>query len=377
MNVQDLILQWIIVRSFENRPQIIAFYLDFLAKLFRKYSGASFFSETEKEYLGVCCINLYTSCSQFIAEELFSELIGLTVRQTGEKLFIDLVMKNILENSMVQKYYTPIMINIISAIMNETGGRSILKQEYIAILEKLCYSLQNEVRMKAVLIVKNLYLINPGLVGSNIQSNDNQLITAVEHLIQQQGAVGQQTPVTLQPPQMNGYMTQSQTLVQGMRPEGDSFVEDKQFEEYNQEEYIETEANSQFADEQESMYYEDELEDLSGQVANPQLLEQVDAYIKNLLDVDDEFALQYLKYMNNWVRDKQMEDYIVARANWILIKTIKFTQEMSIQGIDLQKSECYDLVFDIIKAYSERDFIMSELIENTLFDLIDTVRLFE
>jgi hypothetical protein len=61
-------------------------------------------------------------------------------------------------------------------LMSETGGHSLLKPEYIQILEGLCYTQVNENKLKNLTVIKNLYMISPQIVKPNIQSRDLHLV---------------------------------------------------------------------------------------------------------------------------------------------------------------------------------------------------------
>ena len=55
-------------------------------------------------------------------------------------------------------------------------------------------------------------------------------------------------------------------------------------------------------------------------MTDPKKLEQVDAFLINLLDSVEDFVVSYLDYMLKWISDPKMEEYLVIRANWIIIK---------------------------------------------------------
>ena len=344
-----------------------------------KYSGASFFNETEKQYLASCCIQLSVLTSPYVAENILSQLIGLAVRQTGEEKFIDVVMWHFKENELVKKFNYGIVLNVLTAILNETGGRSLLRVDYIKLLEELCYNLQdmsNNAKMSSLMIIKRLYTLDPQLISANIQSRDTKLIQCIELLVQQNGgnvipnAAPNQDQLSMQRVQQQS--PQQQVGIQNFN----QIQEDSAREEYNTaREYAQ---DSSYADQdftgEEEEYEEDVLEDLSDHVQHPLLLKQVDAFIKNILEVEEDYALKYLMYMKAWVDDPQFEEPIEFRSNWILVKTIKYTQEFSANGIDLQMQTHYDQVFDIISGFTEKSCFMAQLEENTIFDVIDTVK---
>lgn len=85
MNVQDLVLQWIFVRSFESRPSLLTYFIDLLIKILKNYSGANFFHQVERDYLICCCVWLFIHFRMYVDDELFNELIWLTARQSKEE----------------------------------------------------------------------------------------------------------------------------------------------------------------------------------------------------------------------------------------------------------------------------------------------------
>ena len=98
-------------------------------------------------------------------------------------------------------------------------------------------------------------------------------------------------------------------------------------------------------------------------------MEQVDAFIKNILVVDESYAVEYLKYMKKWVSDPKMEEYVLIRLNPIMIKIIRYTQKISSVGIDTDKLDVYQLIFEIFEVFSTMEDWMLEVEENTLFDI--------
>lgn len=305
----------------------------------------------------------------YVDDELYTQLIKLMVRQTGEAKFIHIIMSLTKNNDVVQKYHFGDLLDIILVLMSETGGHSLLKAEYIQILEELCYSQVNENKLKNLTVIKNLYMINPQIVKPNIQSRDLHLVQAIETLIMQQGG-GMMTDRSVNPnqealskdpqnvPTINHQIVESELAENQDQTFGLDGQDDQSF--------VDGEALSE-----DNEY--SELSDLDDQVTDPEILKQVDAYINNLLNQEDEYALEYLQYMNSWVTDPSMVEYIAARANHIIIKTIKHLQEVSMEGMNLMKKEHYNFAFGIVSKFAFNTDFMLELNENSVFDLIDTV----
>lgn len=271
--------------------------------------------------------------------------------------------------------------------MTETGGQNLLQEKYIKILEDMCYSQVNENKLKNLTILKNLYMLNPSFVKPLIQTRDLHLVQAIETLILQQGGMQSERAMV---PSQNEHVFDSNQLEQiqnakynapnsqrndqtfrGEIAQPNSYNEGSGYDQYygNEEDYDDD-------DDDDESDFSRLFKDISDQVTNPEILEQLDTVLKSLLKVEEDEAFEYLSYINQWMLDPSMVEYTHPRGEAIASQMIKYLQKLSQQGIDLERKDHYDLAISIISIYSSKKEYMLQLSENSVFDLIDTVSLF-
>src|SRR3990167_1038946 len=105
MDVQDLVLQWIFLRSFEMRPHLTTFYIQFLTELMTKYAGANLLTEQERSLVITSFIQLYIACSRYLDTSYFHNLVALICSNGGWSPFFYVLEWNLKENQIIERFH--------------------------------------------------------------------------------------------------------------------------------------------------------------------------------------------------------------------------------------------------------------------------------
>lgn len=328
IDVQDLVFKWVYLRSFELRPELINFMIEFLLHILKKYAGSDILEQIEKEILAFSVVQLHISFSIYVSAKYFEELIVLLLLQLGDHNLVAVLMSYMIGSNYVKKFHQGTIAFFLETIMAKSGGQSLLKPEYLQILEQMSYSNQKNVQLQCLMLAKELYKLDPQLVAENVQSKDTELLSAIQHLIKKE--------------------------------QGDEVITDE----------------PQSPEKLESHQYSQSGTDNSHQTgysATKGNINEIETFCNDLVESDDNFALQYLQYMRSWVDDDEYQEGLVTKADSITSQIIKYIQMISCRGLELSKEEVYTLIFDIFDVTIDKKNFVDNLDEETIFDFIDTV----
>lgn len=360
LDVVDLIIQSIWIRSYELRPSISSLIVQFLTAVLQKLYGNQVFSQPECEYLVAATIQLRLNCSLYIPREI-EALEKLTLVTAGEKIFVKVIMWNATQSQVLLNFHPSIILDLLDLVCSSGGGTSLLRQDYLAIIEALCYKedgTSQEYKMKGVNLVKRLYTLNPQMVEACCSTRDTQLIQAVQHFLQKDGIQISTVPLPSDP-------ITNESNLQIVEPNEQFDDEEHDIE---MDDDIDDEEEQPFSDDEESIVVQEPPKTIS---KGP--LGQLETFIANFENIADSQKITYLSMLKNWMNDPKMIKFIGIKADEIITCIIHFMQYFSSEGVSYENAQLYSLEFDILDKFADNSEITHNVTENPAFDLFDTV----
>ena len=342
MDVQDLVLQWVFLRSFEARPQLTTFFIQFLTELLRKYAGANLLLEVEKNLLMCSIIQLYVTCNKYVGLQFFSDLFDLAVKQTGSVVFLGAIEARLRESRVLDDYHMDNIMDMVQYFIIRLQPAEISKiNGLLQVLIAHCHTHTNtQPTMKIIQMLTFLYTRNRPAVDQafNPGSREDALvIAAIHHLLEKQKTVQMQGPF-LQP-------IKNEVIEEPGRGDGEG-----------------SDQNDAHSDD-------------PNQVLDPELMEMksnLESFLNNFLRSDDAMAFQYLQLVMEWIEEPKMESLMVANANDIIGSLIKYFQKLYTK-FESTKIKYYLLLIDILEKLSSREELVKALCEAVTFELFDTL----
>ena len=348
MDVQDLVLQWIFYRSFEFRPHITTYFIQFLAEILKKYAGAPLFLEAEKNLIISSSFQLYLTCSKYVDANYFFQLFQLVLSQTGCLAFLAVLEWHCRENKIIEEFHMEHIFEMALIVTKFIQPQEVPRvSQFVQILQNFCYSNMNQTgpTLKAIQILATFYKKNPEAIIRTFPNRDDKVLAAVKRL----GDTAASSDVS--PTSVNkNYGSRSQTPVN--QPTKNEII-------------VEPERDPEDMSHNGS---QDENVDQNFMV----LKGQMDSFLNNFLRADDAVCLKYLQIVNDWLNEPRMEPLLVANANDIIGNLVKFFQRICAK-VDVNRVKTYITVLETIRQIADSDHILKGLCETATFELFDTM----
>ena len=194
MDVQDLILQWIFLRSFEMRPQLTTFYIQFLVELMTKYAGANLLSEQERTLVITACFQLFITCGKYVDGSYFLNLVSLIAANGGWSTFFSVLQWNLTENQIIERFHLGDIIDLAILGIKFVPGSHIGQLSVLAkALIDRCHSNVKpapELLRKCIELLAQLYILNPEVIESYFADPQDEVMVAIRHVAERGGIQG-------------------------------------------------------------------------------------------------------------------------------------------------------------------------------------------
>jgi hypothetical protein len=350
MDVQDLVLQWVFLRSFETRPQLTTYFINFLSGIMEKYSGANLFLEEEKFLLVTSSIYLYINCNRYVNLSYFSILFRGLVTQVGSLYILKLIEVLLKENEILDEFHSDHILAIIQEITKFISPMEVSQAgSTVALLIQMVYAQKNNTTtMLSLQILSSFHLRAPHFVENFFQNSEDQALIAIQTLSQQ--LMANDEGAELQAGMMSHQMTRNED--------------------------VELPKESVYEDEDDGLHQEASENGDDGMDDSGALKIQIDTLLRELPKLKDyETQLQYLEYLSDWLGQPEMETFLVKRANELLTVLLAIFQNIS-QKLNLNHADMYLVMTAIFEKMSDNDTFVKALKDEPLFEFFDTVSLF-
>lgn len=337
MDVQDLVLQWVFLRSFEARPQLTTYFIQFLSELLKRYAGANLMMEAEKNLLICSALQLYITCYRYVDASYFSLLFQLTIQQTGCTQFLSVVDWQLRENKIVEEFHMDQVIDILQMTTAFISTTEV--QAFTAIWRALidfCYNnlgTKQPITTKCLRFLAILCTLSYETIESLFNEPDDQVLVAVRHLIEQ-GV----TPV-------KGQVLNTKNEV--IEEPGEDPLD-----------------NSDMGDR------DDDVVEM-----NPELLAQrgqVDSFLNNFLRADESLSYKYMLMVKQWIDEPEMEEILIENINDIIGSLITHFQRIC-GNVEISRLRSYMLIVHLLGTMGDNEHIAKSLSEKVCFELFDTM----
>jgi hypothetical protein len=339
LDVQDLVLQWVFARSFEARPHLTTFFIQFLTELLKKYAGANFLADAEKNLILCSAIQLYVTCNRYVDPSYFTMLFQLVINQTGGIMFLSMVDWNIKENKIIEDFHMDHMLDIIQVIAGSIHATEVPKTQSICqTMIGLCYARKNkQTTMKCIQILTNFYTKNKDFMQRLFKGPNDEVLVAIHHLAEQGGDLHKGS-------YNNGMLIKNEIIEEPGRSQNPSDEGDNNSEGQDQD-------------------VDYEFLELKG---------QMDSFLNNFLRADDAMAFKYLQLVKDWIQEPRMESLLQSNINDILTSLIKYFQKLY-SKFDPVKMKYYVLMLENLELLCGKEEMVKNLQETVTFELFDTL----
>lgn len=342
MDVQDLVLQWVFLRSFEARPQLTTYFIQFLTELLKKYAGANLMMDSEKNILICSCIQLYITCYRYVDASYFSLLFQLTIKQTGCSMFLNMIEWQLKENKIIEEFHMDQILEILQIISGFIPGPDINRFGNLwRILIDFCYSnltAKQPTTAKCLRFLGIIYLTMPDSIERLFAKHDDQVLIAIKHLAEKENGA---TPKT--------------------KGGQNSAIRNEVIEEPGQDPYDNSDQGDQQDDDKHDVDYD--LLSLKG---------QIDGFLNNFLRADENTAYKYMICVKEWLDEPRMESLLSENANSILSNLVAHLQQIC-GTIEPYRLKAYLLIVELLSLMADNEQIVKAINDKVCFELFDTM----
>lgn len=343
MDVQDLVLQWVLLRSFEARPQLTTYFIEFLTGLLKKYASANLMVEVEKNLLICCCFQLYITCWRYVDSSYFTMLFQLAIKQAGCSLFLNLIEWQLKENKIIEEFHMDQILDILQIIINFIPGSEIHRISNLwGILINFCYhnfTMQQPTTAKCLRFLGTIYLIQPRSIEQLFTNQDDQVLVTIKHLAEKEKS---------SLPKNHG--------VQG------SATRNEVIEEPGQDPY-------------DGSDQEDHLDDRMQQEVDYDFMAmkgQMDGFLNNFLRSNESTAYKYMLHIKAWMEEPRMDSLISENANNIVGNLVGHLQQIG-GSIETYRLKSYHLIVQLLNSMADNQEITNAIEDKVCFELFDTI----
>lgn len=362
MDVQDLILQWIFLRSFEMRPQLTTFYIQFLVELMTKYSGANLLSDQERTLVVTSCFQLFISCGKYVDASYFLNLVGLIAANGGWTTFFTVLQWNLTENQIIERFHLGDIIDLAFLGVKFIPGTHIGQ---LAVLAKAlidrCHSNSKpapELLKKCIELLAQLYVLNPDVIESYFTDPQDEAIVAIRHVAERGGIQGLEFNTTSSPSEPVAPAPAAKGARTAAAPRA------------TRNEIIEVPHMSP-----EETDYEDPEEAAhqhNGDPTEMALRGQMESFLNTFQQSDEPTASHYLDVLAQWLQDPGMLELVVENANPLVENLIRYLQQVC-GGVDPSRLKIYLQLVEGLEKISNIEQALKVLTEPTVFEMLDTL----
>ena len=337
IDVQDLVLEWVFLRSFEARPMLTTLFIEFISKLLEKYAGANLLGETEKNLVVCASTQIYLMCHRYVDAIYFTNLFRLGVTQLGLGPYIAALEWYLREGSLTADFNCEQMLHILQLVAGFVTTHEVPRmQSIIERVVAICKlnSTNNPVVLACLQILAQLHAAYADYVEHLVGGLASNILAAVLELGEQRLA-----------------------SEEGLGPEAREPT------------------NNQVIDEPD--YGAEDSEEVDPQypgLTAEQMRQRgmMDGFLNSFHKADDGTCFMYLCELEDWMASPDMDELIAENINPILENLLPYMQKNSTH-IDLGKLERYQKLVDIFERVSERNEAVLNLQEATAFELFDTL----
>ena len=329
MDVQDLVLQWVFLRSFESRPRLTTFFIEFLSKLLQRYAGANLFGDIEKSLIVLISIQLYITCNRYVKADWFPTLYQLGIQQIGYISYISAIEYNMKDNEILSNYHMDELLDILS-IVYSVAPYDIQEIQYnMYTVCNVCVSNMNNntTAVKCIRILNMIYKAYPTLIDQYISSINNDLMMAVK-----QYSSGS-----------SGSVTGGVVVINNQVIEEPDTSDDNNNVEYNELSY-------------------DQMNQRG----------MMEGFINNFIRCDDGACMTYIEVMRQWIDNEDMNMLLVENIDVVMKNIILRIQDVC-SSVSIDHIDVYVGLVDVLFTVSDRPAIISTIDENTIYEMFDTL----